>query len=598
MLAFALAALALTSCQKTTTEEVTTVTSSAALTSVTSATTEADEGTALDIVRAGKSDYKIYYPEDAGADIVNAAKRLATALKDYSGARISYTGDFLPRGTEPDETAHEILIGNTNRPESAGYDFLENEYICTISGNKLVINGYDGESCNAAVTKLINNIIKRSETMSYGKTDGDFTFTIRDAFENKVSRPVEKIRLCGEDIQNVSIVTPEGDTAARYIATMLADHIRKISGITVPIITDKTTPSGAEIRIGKTARTETTVREGEYKIVVTEKALEVVSDSPLYYAEAYEELESRIFSSKSKEITLSAALLAEGSYAPIPENNGIRVMYHNVWGYVLKEGGETKNPVSVRDDIAAIIYAQYKPSVLCLEEAGEFYRDNADVLFRWLSEHSYAEVTHTDSDSKGNPIFYNKKQLTLLEKGYLKSRNGDKGTSYAVFADKATQKSFAVINSHFAANSNADGDSTKGNQYRVADAECVLIAIAVITEKYADIPILCGGDYNSTLSAEPCQKLQNAGLQPARDLADTATGYGTYIGTGGFRYNTVKDYFYLNSFSYPSAAGAIDHILLGGAADKVRVVRYDIVSTPLACTASDHVAHYTDILWK
>ena len=63
----------------------------------------------LELVRDGKSDYVIYYPEGCSEELFGIAKRLSDAFANYTGAELKCTGDLLRPGTEADPDALEMF---------------------------------------------------------------------------------------------------------------------------------------------------------------------------------------------------------------------------------------------------------------------------------------------------------------------------------------------------------------------------------------------------------------------------------------------------------------------------------------------------------
>ena len=88
--------------------------------------------------------YNIVYPESWDATAVANVKTLSSAIEKATGGFANQTTDKLADGVTAEQIAatKEILIGNTNRPESAQAlaDAPANAYVIAVIGNKLVIN--------------------------------------------------------------------------------------------------------------------------------------------------------------------------------------------------------------------------------------------------------------------------------------------------------------------------------------------------------------------------------------------------------------------------------------------------------------------------
>lgn len=145
----------------------------------------------IDILKDGKTEFKVIYmdgldnkinllPSDKNysydrRDIeVQYAMDIVAKLNGYAGSKTAFRieSDWLPAGSEPDPDSFEIIIGRSNRPETAkvketlGYD----EYTVCMEGNKLVVFGWTATTlklaCEKALT-LIKSIAVADENKSY-----------------------------------------------------------------------------------------------------------------------------------------------------------------------------------------------------------------------------------------------------------------------------------------------------------------------------------------------------------------------------------------------------------------------------------------------
>jgi len=550
----------------------------------------------LSLVTDGKTDYKLIYPEGASKDLLSAVLLFSNTIKNYTGAQIDFESDLLPRGMTPDSSAKEILIGLTNRPESS--EAIDNtmksgEYVICIKGNKLVIGGLDDLSTKNAVDYFIT-WIKSNKSLSYGMQNGTLTFSSENNYRKQATKMISAIKINGTDIEKYQIVVPAGGHVEKYIAQMFADHVAMFEGTKLPVVTDAENSSAYEIRIGKTARTVTAPAVGKYAIKVTGNILEAVSDTIFGYIEVLDVLKNSIVKYTQSEIILKDGDNWTGdgkTPADLQKTGALRVMYQNVWGYLNTDGS---NPVANRSDMASQIYEAYQPDVLCLQEAGSAFWNASATLTKWLSANSYNEIHYTDGGT-GNPIFYNSKTLKLLDSGNIKAQRGVKSTTWAVFQDLSSGKIFGVINSHFAANSDAGDNTELANSYRIADAEDILRATETILAKHSGISILAGGDYNCAPGSDPYKKLLGAGYVNVRDTAQTASTVTAYHGS--YQYYTDRGYYELAvAASEGTAERAIDHIMTRG--DGMIVHRYSVLVDRISATTSDHCPHFADITIK
>lgn len=344
-----------------------------------------------------------------------------------------------------------------------------------------------------------------------------------------------------------------------------------------------------EILIGNTNRSVKSAEASKASIEVLDKNIEIHWDSDFGMAKAYSLISEEMLSSLVPNIVLKTGDSWTGREV-IPDNiqktSDYRIMYHNVWGYINADGS---NPISIRPNVALAIYKQYQPDVLCLQECSAVYRNGGEALFSWLNE-NYTEVVYKSEGGIGNPIFFRKDLFEVLDQGYVKSRNGDKGTTYVVLRVKSTGEIFGVTNSHFAANTNAGDDPTLGNEYRVQDAECMVNAVKEIVNRYGNITVFSGGDFNSAVGSDPINAITIEGLKNIRYVAQTVTEYSPYYSI--FNYYEDYDVYLLQGRLTTPAEYAIDHVYYYGALPEVS--KYDVVNTSLTNVASDHAAHFID----
>ena len=116
------------------------------------------------IDESGKSEFTVVRADEADGITVNVAIALHTALQDTYQSKIGLSSDISIR-REPDGTVindkYEILIGDTNRPESiaARAELGENDYIICVKGKKLIILGVNGAATKYAVNLFMEQYV-------------------------------------------------------------------------------------------------------------------------------------------------------------------------------------------------------------------------------------------------------------------------------------------------------------------------------------------------------------------------------------------------------------------------------------------------------
>lgn len=208
--------------------------------------TEFSKATVNYLNSEGKSNYRIVRPEDDEA-MFNVASDIYKALKDNVKG-LSNTAD-----SSDGSDAYEILVGNTNRPESKfAYDYLvqniggrfDDYIVCTI-GKKIVINGLSDSAVANAAKYYLDNFTK-SMTIEGGimythKTEGSFT----------------DITVNGENISKFSIIRPHFNVS--YLTQMEIDkiheYVKNTTGFEVEIYDDADfAESEYEIIVGEADR--------------------------------------------------------------------------------------------------------------------------------------------------------------------------------------------------------------------------------------------------------------------------------------------------------------------------------------------------------
>ena len=93
------------------------------------------------IAENGESQYTIIRPEKAKADELNVILDIRRHIIDACGIEMKVSNDWTNKKDDIDPDAKEILVGNTNRPESREVlESLEpNSWAVVNKGNKIVI---------------------------------------------------------------------------------------------------------------------------------------------------------------------------------------------------------------------------------------------------------------------------------------------------------------------------------------------------------------------------------------------------------------------------------------------------------------------------
>lgn len=199
------------------------------------------------------SDYKIVAEKNYNDDYRDCIDALRTGIKERVGVELDVSSDFI-YSTTPDITkpACEILVGNTNRPESVKYlsELRENDYLVTYENERVVILGGNAASTMLAVEYFLDNFVHGEDkviTVYTNRVD-----IIRYEYE------VGLITLNGVRITDYSIVYSSDDILAKYAAENFAAALRDAAGVVLPVVSDVASEfqNDREILIGATDRSE------------------------------------------------------------------------------------------------------------------------------------------------------------------------------------------------------------------------------------------------------------------------------------------------------------------------------------------------------
>lgn len=331
--------------------------------------------------------------------------------------------------------------------------------------------------------------------------------------------PFKKLSINGSSVQEFQIVYPAENSIAEFLAEELSKKILAATGFRPAVVSDASSEGDHELRLGATCRTtlETTA-PNTYRIAVSGQHVEALTNCAFGYDDILTAFDNAL--SQEGDLAWADGTQWQGTLANtplIPESYDVCILYHNILGYL------PWYPVCNRAKMGLELYREYMPDVIGLQEVSHFYHNDSIETIRAMEEMGYQEIRFPRY-GYGNPIYYNANRLMLLECGYKTARPGDKGTTWSVFEIKRSGgKTFAVMNSHFAADSNANRDPVLGNQYRAEDAKILVQVVEMTKQRYPGIPIFTGGDYNSDIHSDPLKAALDGGLICIRDVAKDHT---------------------------------------------------------------------------
>ncbi len=200
----------------------------------------------------GRFVYAITRPGDVSSSIIDSGARdIRTAIKDNFDVKVTYVKDTA---YEDSDDNYEILIGNTNRPESAqALEMLKsnrtnnaNDFIVVVINDKICIQAVTDTYVKYACDWFIHNFCQSTKTWANLKTDYKFIYEApASTIHNKVN---------GNDLSVYSLVLPR---YSAYIYGVVAEDIIDIynkNSYKLTILADTDAQTEYEILVGNCNR--------------------------------------------------------------------------------------------------------------------------------------------------------------------------------------------------------------------------------------------------------------------------------------------------------------------------------------------------------
>ena len=214
-------------------------------------TTAPPESTAPDlpplvIADGGACSYTIVRAENGDSVEIDAAIRLHKAIGEATGSSPKLGTDWVKNEADIPVDTPEILVGSTNRAETAtlAEGLLADDYVIAVSGQRVVILG----GTPAKTAEAVDAFIARYLTGSTLALPADLHFTSADHY-------AATLTIAGNPAADYRIVIPaQADRYLTYAADLLAEAIQDACGVTLAVAKDSTAATDREIRLGRTAR--------------------------------------------------------------------------------------------------------------------------------------------------------------------------------------------------------------------------------------------------------------------------------------------------------------------------------------------------------
>lgn len=250
----------------------------------------ADTGTDYVIVRADT---------DGGTAALTLSQSVRSAIEEATGTAPALKTDWYKNGMGTVPQAHEILIGETNRDESAllAESWRANglyDWTVRLVGEKILIYGGSDDALASAVSYFEENCIRDGAVVMAE----DFSYTYEHAW------PLNAMRIGENDISLYQIVVAsDADSSVTAAAEAIRRFVRENVGVSLSILKDGVVKKKTdyEIVLGDTNRAATLPDAMQY----------VVQD------------ESRLFVGGTTEIALYSAVAALTNAQAGTTENGV-----------------------------------------------------------------------------------------------------------------------------------------------------------------------------------------------------------------------------------------------------------------------------------
>lgn len=518
--------------------------------------------------------YTVLRAEECDSDIVEEAKRLRDSLDELTDHTVKISTDWQKRGTEPDPEALEILLSNTNRPESdqvsatLGY----HDYAIRLVGKKVVIAAGNGEALATAIDYFLSDLISVDAATGNITLIGEYTY----------NHPTPDVISSYEELSEYTLVFPASDPISRDAAHIINDAIVEAGGTKLKLATDTTAPTAKEILIGKTNREQSAALDNaeglSYVINIKDGKIAMGGNVAVANTHAAEKFVNEFLKGKyydgikvPADLTINHKRVIElkgGEDPALAEGADLRIMSFNI----LAELWDEKAVLEGRDTLVPTIILAYMPDVVGLQEVtAKWYKILEPALD---GVYKFASYTIPDGRTNYSTIMYNVGTTELIECKTTVFKVGNsalmRNLTWARFRRIADGEEYIVSCTHW--------DITEEKREAQYPENAQLIN--QLYEKYK-CPIFATGDYNSNEQALFGKFLKDTGMIDPKYKAKVINNAG----------KTTHTLFQPRS----NSELCIDHIAVTPGPE---LLYYNVLICNDAINASDHCPIYIDVKLK
>ena len=473
--------------------------------------------------------YEIIYAKDSSKEVKSEVQKIPNIVFDAYDIILNQRTDLYYEGVPSlAKGQYEILVGNTNREESA--TFLSNlkwdDYGYGIVGDKLVIAGKNEDGTLKALRAFLEHI--------QGNT-GEVFFTNKDQLLVQKQYPYSNITINGISATDLAIVCNEESLGG--VAEIIRDAIIEACGIAVPIVTDN--PAEDSVK---------------NKIVIGHTDMIIIDNAPddIAYPTGKEFYISMLAGGIFVDANTMAGYYSAADYIAMyisPECKGGDVVVLEQGKHIGEDAlpvmsfnlmaGSQSNPESKRIDAVVNTILKYRPAVVGVQEA----TDTWIALLNQRLGDIYTIVgdgRNENSSGEHSAILYLTEEFDCLESGtkWLSHTPDVPGSqlssalteyprimTYVHLSRKSDGKEFLHVNTHL------DYGTTDAEEaVKVAQIEVLFGEI----EKFSNLPTVITGDFNATVDSPVYNRIQQNGYHNyCAEFFETFPTYHGLMGTTG-----------------------------------------------------------------
>ena len=184
----------------------------------------------IPVLRGGSAVCRIVRPDPTTEGVINAAVAIRRGVESATGVLPEIKDDFIMPGESIDPDAYEILVGETNRPESSTVSVEFTNYATfsiSVVGNKVVVLASDDSGYAAAAEWLCDRFYLYAD-----RTAGELTLPSDLSFSGSTNRmlntlplyatrgKIERLWDCGDDCSMYIIRNTDPTEFAAYAAPL------------------------------------------------------------------------------------------------------------------------------------------------------------------------------------------------------------------------------------------------------------------------------------------------------------------------------------------------------------------------------------------